>query len=79
MADFTDSWRIHFTELTTLDDGIPTTTTIEQVCLLSVLFVCLFMCFFGFDIYPYILFHFLKCFFNYSILIILSPKLNVML
>ena len=40
MADFTDSWRIHFTELTTLDDGIPTTTTIEQVCLLSVLFVC---------------------------------------
>ena len=23
----------------------------------------LFLCFFGFDIYPYILFHFLKCFF----------------
>ena len=24
--------------------------------------VILFLCFFGFDIYPYILFHFLKCF-----------------
>ena len=25
----------------------------------------LFLCFFGFDIYPYILFHFFKCFYYY--------------
>ena len=29
----------------------------------------LFLCFFGFDIYPYILFHFLKCFLLFLLLL----------
>ena len=31
----------------------------------------LFLCFFGFDIYPYILFHFFKCFLLFLLLLLL--------
>ena len=41
-------------------------TYVRLLCEVVFYFVAkaiLFLCFFGFDIYPYILFHFFKCFF----------------
>ena len=37
----------------------------------------LFLCFFGFDIYPYILFHFLKCFLLFLLYYIITHVVSI--